>query len=135
MAQCTNFLEHALPDHLEEIPLEIRRNIISSVTPLPPHYAAIVRAHLDRVFRDWWIVRGGYLRWPPQSPKMNPLHYYAWEHLKARSVSILICTNYKNLFTHFAFFFIFSERSIPTNFEHKGGGGDVHPERRCHIIP
>ncbi|CAK9799199.1 hypothetical protein ANTPLA_LOCUS1929 [Anthophora plagiata] len=77
-----NFLEHALPSLLEEIPLEIRKNMYIQHDGAPAHYAASVRACLDTIFRDRWIGRGGPASWPPRSPDMNPLDFFFWGHLK-----------------------------------------------------
>ncbi|CAK9820332.1 hypothetical protein ANTPLA_LOCUS10558 [Anthophora plagiata] len=77
-----HFLEHVLPNLLEEIPLEIRKNMYFQHDGAPAHYAANVRAYLDETFRDRWIGRGGPVSWPPRSPDMNPLDYFFWGHLK-----------------------------------------------------
>nr|XP_034190457.1 uncharacterized protein LOC117608861 isoform X2 [Osmia lignaria] len=67
-----NFLEHALPDLLEEIPCEVRMSM----------YFQHDGAYLDQTFRDRWIGRGGSVPWPPRSPDMNPLDFFFWGHLK-----------------------------------------------------
>ncbi|KOC71338.1 hypothetical protein WH47_05048 [Habropoda laboriosa] len=77
-----HFLEHVLPGLLEEIPLEIRRNMYFQHDGASAHYAANVRTYLDEAFRDRWIGRGGSVPWPPRSPDMNPLDFFFWGHLK-----------------------------------------------------
>nr|XP_034192564.1 uncharacterized protein LOC117609914 [Osmia lignaria] len=76
------FLQHVLPNLLEVIPLEIRKNMYYQHDEAPAHYAANVRAHLNETFQDRWIGRGGPVAWPPQSPDMNPVDFYLWGHLR-----------------------------------------------------
>ncbi|KOC58833.1 hypothetical protein WH47_02069 [Habropoda laboriosa] len=95
-ATYNNFLENVLPNFLEEIPLEIRRNMYFQHDGAPAHYAANVWAFLDEAFRDRWIGRGSAVPWPPRSPDFNPLDFFFWGYLKVRSVSLLFCNNFKN---------------------------------------
>lgn len=50
----------------------------------PPHYAAIVRQYLDRIFPGRWIGRRGAIEWPARSPDLTPLDFFLWGHLKSR---------------------------------------------------
>ncbi|KOC66835.1 Histone-lysine N-methyltransferase SETMAR [Habropoda laboriosa] len=50
-----NFLENVLPGLLEEIPLEIRRNMYFQHDGASAHYSANVRVYLDPAFRDRFI--------------------------------------------------------------------------------
>ncbi|KOC62224.1 hypothetical protein WH47_03982 [Habropoda laboriosa] len=77
-----NFLENVLPGLLEEIPLEIRKNMYFQHDGTPAHYAANVRAFLDEAFRGRWIGRGSAVSWPPQSPDFNPLDTFFWRYLE-----------------------------------------------------
>ncbi|CAK9794551.1 hypothetical protein ANTPLA_LOCUS15 [Anthophora plagiata] len=77
-----NFLKHVLPGLLEEIPLEVRRNMYRQHDGAPTHYAANVQAYLDQAFRDKWIDRGGSVQKPSRSPDMNPLDFFFWGYLK-----------------------------------------------------
>jgi hypothetical protein len=49
-----------------------------------PHWSKTVRAFLDLTFPNRWIGRGGPLTWPPRSPDLNPLDFFAWGYLKDR---------------------------------------------------
>lgn len=48
----------------------------------PPHFSIIARQHIQNVYGNRWIVRGGPVPWPPRSPDFNPLDFYLWGHLK-----------------------------------------------------
>lgn len=41
-----------------------------------------MRNHLNEVYPNRWIGRGGPRAWPPRSPDMTPLYYFLWGHLK-----------------------------------------------------
>ncbi|KAJ4441026.1 hypothetical protein ANN_10875 [Periplaneta americana] len=46
-------------------------------------WRAYDRRHLNNIFPDRWIGRGGPVPWPSRSPDLNPLDFYLWGHLKA----------------------------------------------------
>lgn len=48
----------------------------------PAHYAAPVRAWLDRKFPERWIGRRGPMEWPPRSPDLTVCDYFLWGYLK-----------------------------------------------------
>lgn len=50
----------------------------------PPHYARAVREYLNTIFPNRWIGRSGAVEWPPRSPDLTPLDYFAWGYLKER---------------------------------------------------
>lgn len=77
------FLQNNLPELLEDIPLNVRQNAWFMHDGAPPHFARNVRHHLDRVFEDRWIGRGGPASWPPRSPDFNPLDFYLWGNFKS----------------------------------------------------
>ncbi|XP_076247807.1 uncharacterized protein LOC143187479 [Calliopsis andreniformis] len=76
------FLEHVLPDLMDDIPYEIRQNMFYQHDGAPAHYSQNVRAYLNQAFQDRWIGRGGPVAWPPRSPDMNPLDFFFWGYLK-----------------------------------------------------
>ena len=76
------FLRHNLPVLLEEVPLNVRQRMWFLHDGAPPHFARQVRQHLDEVFPERWIGRGGPVGWPPRSPDLNPLDFYFWGHIK-----------------------------------------------------
>ena len=57
------FLQNMLPLLLEEIPLVIRRKMWFQHGGTPAHFSLQERAHLNRVYRDKWIRRGGPVAW------------------------------------------------------------------------
>lgn len=77
-----DFLQNNLPLLLEDLPLEIRRNLWFMHDGAPPHFARAVREHLNLLFQNRWIGRGGPIAWPPRSPDFNPLDFFLWGHLK-----------------------------------------------------
>lgn len=76
------FLQNNLLDLIEHLPLAIRRNMYFMHDGAPPHFSVAVRNHLNNVFPNRWIGRGGYIAWPPRSPDLTPLDFYLWGHLK-----------------------------------------------------
>jgi hypothetical protein len=78
------FLRNTLPDLLDDVPLEIRRNIWFQMDGAPPHFARAVRNHLNEVFPNRWIGRGqeAPVLWPPRSPDLNPLDFGVWGAMK-----------------------------------------------------
>lgn len=76
------FLQNNLLDLIEHLPLAIRRNMYFMHDGAPPHFSVAVRNHLNNVFPNRWIGRGGYIAWPPRSPDLTPLDFHLWGHLK-----------------------------------------------------
>lgn len=77
------FLRETLPVLLEEVNLDVRRQMFFLHDGAPPHFALEVRQHLINVFAGRWIGRGGPIAWPPRSPDLNPLDFYFWGQLKS----------------------------------------------------
>lgn len=50
----------------------------------PPHYALIVRDHLDNAFPARWIGRRGAQEWPPRSPDLTIMDFFYWGYLKSK---------------------------------------------------
>ena len=71
-----------LPSLLEDVPLATRQRLIFQHDGAPPHYHHQVKQHLDQVYPDKWIGRGGPRQWPARSPDLTPLDYYLWGHMK-----------------------------------------------------
>lgn len=73
------FLQEVLPELLEDVaPLQLNWNHWFQHDGCPAHYAAHVRAHLNTVYPDRWIGRGGPVAWPARSPDLTPLDFYLW---------------------------------------------------------
>nr|CAH7734626.1 unnamed protein product [Callosobruchus chinensis] len=77
------FLQNVLPGLLENIALQVRREMWSQHDRAPAVYEAQVRAHLDAAFPGHWIGRGGPVARPPRSPDLNLLEFFPWGHLEA----------------------------------------------------
>lgn len=77
------FLQNDLPALLEDMPLAARHHLWYMQDGAPPHFARIVRNHLNTTFGERWIGRGGPQPWPARSPDLNPLDFYLWGHLKS----------------------------------------------------
>lgn len=77
-----NFLQEELPILLEDVPLQLRRNITFLHDGAPPHHARVIREHLTRTYGQNWIGRDGPVSWPPRSPDLNVMDYYFWGRMK-----------------------------------------------------
>jgi len=78
-----NFLQDKLPALLDNVPLQIRRQIYYQHDGAQPHFSQVVRQYLDHKFPNRWIGRGGAQNWPARSPDLNPLDYHVWGYMKA----------------------------------------------------
>lgn len=85
-AMYLNFLENELDTILEDIPLNIRREICFMHDGAPPHYVRVVRDWLNDNFPNRWIGRGidAPISWPARSPDLNPLDFSIWGYMKSR---------------------------------------------------
>ena len=72
------FLHNTLPLLMEEISLAIRREMWFQHDGAPAHFSLQVRAHLNRVYREKWIGRGGHVAWPARSPDITPLDFFSF---------------------------------------------------------
>ncbi|XP_070522362.1 uncharacterized protein [Cardiocondyla obscurior] len=79
-----NFLQNELPVLLEDLPLQMRVDLILQQDGAPPHFSRRARNVLDNVFAERWMGRGGPITWPARSPDMNVLDYFIWGHVKAQ---------------------------------------------------
>lgn len=77
-----NFLRVHLPGLLEEIPLQIRRNMWFMHDGAPAHFTLVVRNFLNTTYGHRWIGRGGPTAWPPRSPDLNSCDFYLWGYMK-----------------------------------------------------
>lgn len=80
--QYRQFIEHVLPELLEDVPLEQRRSMWFMHDGAPPHFSLVARQYLDENYTDRWIGRAGPQFWPPRSPDLNPIDFFLWGHLK-----------------------------------------------------
>lgn len=77
-----NFLSQHLPELLENIPLNIRREMWFQHDGAPPHYSLLARQVLNDLYPNRCIGRGFRIWWPPRSPDLNPLDFFLWAYLK-----------------------------------------------------
>ncbi|KMQ84872.1 hypothetical protein RF55_16973 [Lasius niger] len=77
------FLQHVLPDLLEDVPLNIRRDMWFQHDGTPPHFSLDVREYLDQNFPNRWIGREDPIAWPARSPDLNPLNFFFWGYVKS----------------------------------------------------
>lgn len=76
------FLQGALNDLLEDVPLLLRRRMWFMQDGAPAHFTREVREHLSQRFPNRWIGRGGPVPWPARSPDLTPMDFYLWGHMK-----------------------------------------------------
>ena len=48
----------------------------------PPQFSRHVRGFLNQHYQGW-IGRAGTIAWPPRSPRLTPLDFYLWSHIKS----------------------------------------------------
>lgn len=77
-----HFLENVLYTLLDDVPLNVRRNMWFMQDGAPAHYSLDVRNHLDQRFPRRWIGRGSAFPWPSRSPDLNPLDFFLWGCMK-----------------------------------------------------
>lgn len=78
-----HFLNEILPVLLEDVTLNIRRNLIYQHDGAPAHYSRQVRRWLNDNYHQQWIGRGSPLvEWAPRSPDLNVLDFFAWGFIK-----------------------------------------------------
>ncbi|CAK9803084.1 hypothetical protein ANTQUA_LOCUS3575 [Anthophora quadrimaculata] len=71
-----------MPDILDEVPLNVRNQIIFQNDGCPAHQRLTVRNFLNEQFPNRWIGRSGPILWPPRSPDLTPVDYYVWGCMK-----------------------------------------------------
>lgn len=81
-ARYLHFLENALPELLEEIPIQERGAMWWQQDGAPPHNSNLVTQFLNERFENQWIGNSGPLRWPARSPDLSPLDFFLWGYLK-----------------------------------------------------
>ncbi|KAJ8980142.1 hypothetical protein NQ317_014636 [Molorchus minor] len=78
-----HFLEGVLPDLLEDVPLQVRREMFFMHDGAPSHIALPVRTFLNTLFPERWLGSNGPVPWPHRSPDLNPLDYFLYGHMKS----------------------------------------------------
>ncbi|KYM95731.1 hypothetical protein ALC62_13638 [Cyphomyrmex costatus] len=79
----SEFLEDTLPTLLDDVPLNILPNIIYQQDGHPAHMFVLSRAVLNRRFLDRWIgIHCNLHEWPPRSPDLTPMDFFAWGYIR-----------------------------------------------------
>ncbi|GJQ84008.1 hypothetical protein Trydic_g10475 [Trypoxylus dichotomus] len=76
------FLINTLPELLENVPLNIRRDMWLFHDGTYPHFNRKVRRYLRNLLLKRRITRRGHVYWPPKSPDLNPVNFYLRERIK-----------------------------------------------------
>jgi len=70
---------HSYLDMLENFAIpQIPPGFIFRQDGAPPHFHRDVTTSLDETFPGRWVGRGGPTAWPPRSPDLTPLDFFAW---------------------------------------------------------
>ncbi len=77
-----DFLQHNLPQLLDQLTQQQREELIFQHDGAPPHFSNDVRQWLNENYPTW-IGRGGTVAWPPRSPDLNPMDFYVWGYMKS----------------------------------------------------
>nr|CAI5818536.1 unnamed protein product [Callosobruchus analis] len=74
------FLQNNLLQLLENVPLELRRNMWFMQDSAPAHFTRAVRNHLHEHYPGKWIGRGADapIQSPPRSPDLTPCDFFLW---------------------------------------------------------
>ena len=80
------FLQQNLQPLLEDLPLNLRQNMVFMHDGAPAHFSGNVQRFLTENYPDRWIGRGQHapIHWPPRSPDLNPCDFYIWGALKSK---------------------------------------------------
>jgi hypothetical protein len=71
-----DFLEHSLPELLEDVPLYVRRKMWFMHNGAAAHFSMYAREYMNAVFPARW----SFFFWPARSPDLNPLDFFVWGH-------------------------------------------------------
>ena len=85
-----SFLQDTLPGLLENVPLNIRNDMIFQQDSAPPHNSRNVQTYLDSIYENRWMGTNGPIKWPPRSPDITPLDYFLWGWLKSQVYSATV---------------------------------------------
>ncbi|GFU34270.1 uncharacterized protein TNCV_4976271 [Trichonephila clavipes] len=67
-----------LPELLVDVPPSVRSRMWFQHDEAPAHFSRNVRNHLDTVYGQHWIGRGGPVPWPPRSPGLSCLDFFSF---------------------------------------------------------
>lgn len=78
----SQFLLNRLDELLDDVPLASRLEMIFQQDGHPAHTSLLARTILNRKFPGRWIGLHGPQEWPPRSPDLTPMDFFAWGFLK-----------------------------------------------------
>lgn len=84
-----DFLQHNLPQLLDQLSQQQREDLIFQHDGAPPHYTNDVRIWLTENYPTW-IGRGGTVAWPPRSPDLSPLDFFVWGYMKSEVYKTIV---------------------------------------------
>jgi hypothetical protein len=71
-----NFLQNELSDLLDDVPLQVRRDMWYLHDGAPAHSARAVKNWLNANLENRWIGRNGPVLWPARSPDLNSCDFF-----------------------------------------------------------
>ncbi|XP_015188086.1 PREDICTED: uncharacterized protein LOC107072561 [Polistes dominula] len=77
-----DFLQHKLPELLEDVPLNTRGSFIFQQDGASSYFSRHMRDFLNQHYQGW-IGGAGTIAWPQRSPDLTPLDFYLWSHIKS----------------------------------------------------
>jgi hypothetical protein len=80
-----NFLQNEQSDPLDDVPLQVRRDMWYLHDGAPAHSARGVKNWLDANLENWWIGRNGPVLWPARSPNLKPYDSVTMNNRKGNS--------------------------------------------------
>lgn len=80
-ARYLNLLTNEIWPIINQLPVNLRDNLVFQQDSAPCHTVAPVREFLNQHFRTW-IGKHGTIDWPARSPDLTPLDYFLWGTLK-----------------------------------------------------
>jgi len=87
---------HSYLDMLENFAVpQIPPGFIFQQDGAPPHFHRDVTTFLDETFPPRWVGRGGPTAWPPRSPDLTPLDFFAWEFINPSVWSDEHCSSWR----------------------------------------
>ncbi|XP_076246520.1 histone-lysine N-methyltransferase SETMAR-like [Calliopsis andreniformis] len=89
-AEYLEFLQNHLSTLLEDVPLNVRQQMLLQQDGAPPHFGQQVRQYLNQRFEGRWIGRSGSIPWPPRSPDLNPFDFFLWGYIKQKVYAVEI---------------------------------------------
>lgn len=81
-ARYLELLEEVLLPAIDDLPLNVRMQLMFQQDGAPPHNAHEATDFLNGQFPGRVIATNGNVAWPARSPDLSPLDFFLWGHLK-----------------------------------------------------